>query len=226
MTCILRPDGQAFKFAANYRFPPKFIELVRNNQQTAGRNTVTARVLAQRAPVQISDATADPEYTFTAAQQAGGFRTILGVPLLREGAPIGVIVLARVAVAPFADKQIELVTTFADQAVIAIENARLFDEVQARTRDLTEALEQQTATSDVLQVISSSPGELEPVFQKMLASATRVCGAAFGTMNLCEGGSFRTVALHNVPHALTEARVAPFRPHPSREEECPAIKTV
>ena len=107
---------------------------------------------------------------------------------MREGTPIGVIVLQRNTVRPFSDNQIELVTTFADQAVIAIENVRLFDEVQARTRELSEALEQQTATSEVLQVISSSPGELEPVFQAMLASATRICGAEFGMLYLYERG--------------------------------------
>ena len=98
---------------------------------------------------------------------------------------------ARTGVQPFTDKQIELVTTFADQAVIAIENVRLFDEVQARTRELSEALEQQTATSEVLHVISSSPGELEPVFQAMLANATRICEAKFGIMWLSEGDAFR-----------------------------------
>ena len=100
---------------------------------------------------------------------------MIGVPLLREGTPIGALTLTRSAVRPFTDKQIELLTTFADQAVIAIENVRLFDEVQARTRELSEALEQQTATAQVLQVISSSPGELEPVFQTMLANAVRIC---------------------------------------------------
>ena len=106
---------------------------------------------------------------------------MLGVPLLREGMPIGVIALAaHQRCGHSRDKQIELVTTFADQAVIAIENVRLFDEVQARTRELSESLEQQTATSEVLQVISSSPGELEPVFQAMLENATRICEAKFG----------------------------------------------
>ena len=144
----------------------------------------------------------------------GGIRTVLGVPMLREGTPIGVIVLQRKAVRPFTDKQIELVTTFADQAVIAIENVRLFDEVQARTRDLTEALEQQTATSEVLRVISSSPGELEPVFQAMLANATRICEAKFGTLWLREGDAFRAVALHNAPPAYAEARRRELRLRP------------
>src|SRR5438094_5316185 len=99
----------------------------------------------------------------------------------------------RAAVRPFTEKQIELVETFADQAVIAIENVRLFDEVQARTRELSESLEQQRATSEVLQVISSSPGELEPVFQAMLENATRICEAKFGSMYLREGDAFRIV---------------------------------
>src|SRR5436189_219229 len=127
---------------------------------------------------------------------------MLGIPLLREGTPIGVIVLQRKSVQPFTEKQIELATTFADQAVIAIENVRLFDEVQARTRELSEALEQQTATSEVLRVISSSPGELEPVFQAMLSNATRICEANFGVLFRFKGeaveaavnlGRFRTI---------------------------------
>src|SRR5215475_13816463 len=116
------------------------------------------------------------------AQQLGGLRTALAVPLLREGNPIGVIALTRRTVRPFTDKQIELVTTFADQAVIAIENVRLFEDVQARTRELSEALQQQTATSEVLKVISSSPGELEPVFEAMLTNATRICEAKYGVL--------------------------------------------
>ena len=126
-----------------------------------------------------------------------------------KATPIGAIVLTRPAVRPFTDKQIELVKTFADQAVIAIENVRLFDEVQARTRELSESLEQQTATSEVLQVISSSPGELEPVFQAMLDE----CGAHLRSqvrhlLYLYDGERFRVVALHNAPPAFTEFRRA------------------
>jgi two-component system, NtrC family, sensor kinase len=137
---------------------------------------------------------------------------MLGVPLLREGTPIGVIVLQRKAVRPFTDKQIELVETFADQAVIAIENVRLFDEVQKRTDDLSESLEQQTATSEVLKVISSSPGELEPVFRTMLENATNLCGAQFGSMYLRRGDAFELAAAHNTPPDFAEERKrAPYR---------------
>src|SRR5262249_30426591 len=129
----------------------------------------------------------------------GGFRTLLGVPLLREGIPIGVIVVQRKAVRPFTDKQIELVTTFADQAAIAIENTRLLNE-------LRESLQQQTATADVLQVISSSPGKLEPVFQAMLENAVRICEANFGTLQLREGDAFRVAVMHNPPPAFADAR--------------------
>src|SRR5262249_28184748 len=142
-------------------------------------------------------------------QRLGGFRTLLGVPLLREGTPIGVIVVQRKTVRPFTERQIELATTFADQAVIAMENTRLLNE-------LRESLQQQTATADVLKVISSSPGELEPVFQAMLANATRICEAKFGSMYLNEGSAFRTVAMHNAPPALAEMRRRNpvFRPNP------------
>src|SRR5258708_6644285 len=147
-----------------------------------GRGTAVGRAMLERKSVQIPDILADPEYTFHEGARLGGFRTVLVVPLLREGIPIGMLGMHRAAVRPFTEKQIELAETFADQAVIAIENVRLFDEVQARTRELSESLEQQTATSEVLQVISSSPGELEPVFQAMLENATRICGATFGVM--------------------------------------------
>ena len=130
--------------------------------------------------VQISDVLSDPEYAYLESQKKGGYRTMLGVPLLREGSPIGVLLLARSSVRPFTQKQIELVSTFADQAVIAIENVRLFDEVQARTAELSESLDQQTATAEILQTINESPGDLTPVFDTMVESAMRLCQADYG----------------------------------------------
>src|SRR6202011_283021 len=179
-----------------------------------GRGSVVGRALLEKKTVQIHDIQADPEYDLSEVVRIGDYRTVLGVPLLREGIPIGVFGLNRCAVRPFTAKQIELVSTFADQAVIAIENVRLFDEVQSRSRDLSESLQQQTATADVLKVISSSPGELEPVFQAMLENATRICEAKFGTLYLSEGDGFRAVAMHNAPPAYEEAR-ARVLVHPS-----------
>src|SRR5262249_52424188 len=158
--------------------------------------------------VQILDAQTDAEYKLSKAQRLGGYRSMIGAPLLREGIPIGVFGLARNSVRPLSDQQMSLLGTFADQAVIAIENARLFEEVQARTRELTASLEQQTATSEVLQVISSSPGELEPVFQAMLANATRLCEASNGVLWLCEGDAFRSATIHG---PLSEADVERWR---------------
>src|SRR5262249_38595856 len=138
------------------------------------------------------------------ARKIGGVHSMLGVPLMREGVPIGVFGLGRKEGRPFTEKQVELLTTFADQAVIAIENVRLFDQVQARTRELSESLEQQTATSEVLRVISSSPGELEPVFQAMLENAVRICEAKFGTMYRYDGDMFHPTAVLKPPPTLGE----------------------
>jgi two-component system, NtrC family, sensor kinase len=146
------------------------------------------------------------EETPSAAGRFGGARPNITVPMLKENELVGAIVIYRQEVRPFTGKQIELVKNFASQAVIAIENVRLFDEVQARTRDLSESLEQQTATSDVLRVISSSPGELAPVFDTMLANAVRLCEAKFGNLFLHEGGALRIVASHDVPAEFVEAR--------------------
>ena len=133
-----------------------------------------------------------------------GFNAVIYAPMIREGMVIGAIGAARHEPKPFDDKQVALIKAFADQAVIAIENVRLFDEVQARTRELTEALEQQTATSEVLQVISSSPGELAPVFKAMLENAVRICEARFGNLLLYEGYAFRVAAIHGAPPAWNE----------------------
>src|SRR5262249_13925472 len=135
-----------------------------------------------------------------------GARTVVVVPMLKESDLVGVIIIYRQEIRPFSDKQIELVQNFASQAVIAIENTRLLNELRQRTDDLSEALEQQTATSEVLGVISSSPGELEPVFEALLANAKQLCGAKFGNLYLREGDAFRTVALHGATPEYTEAR--------------------
>ena len=149
------------------------------------------------------------------AVERGGVRTIFGVPMLREDELIGAISLYRHEVRPFTDKQMELLQSFAAQAVIAIENTRLLNDLRQRTRDLSEALEQQTATSEVLRVISGSPGELEPVFRAVLENATRLCEAKFGTLYLRDEDGFRAVATHNAPPAYVEARRDPLlRPPP------------
>src|SRR5262249_15767723 len=155
----------------------------------------------------------DPEYGATDHQRAFGHRTILGVPLQRDGATIGVLNLTRTSVKPFSEKQIELATTFADQAVIAIENSRLFEAEQQPTPELAESLEQQTATSEVLQVISKSPGDLEPVFSSMLENAVRICDAKFGNIYRWDGDLFHLLAAFNTPRAFAEAyRRSPMRP--------------
>ena len=216
MAAILRQKGSAFFYATNYNFPPDFVEFIKSVPINPGRGTCVGRVLLEGKTVHIHDAATDPEYTLIEAPRLGRYHTILGVPLLREGSPIGVIVLMRVDVQPFTDKEIELVATFADQAVIAIENVRLFEAEQQRTRELTESLEQQTATSEVLKVISSSPGDLEPVFATMLENAVRICDAKFGNIHRWDGDALHLMATHNTPPAFAEYRGrSPWRPNPT-----------
>ena len=201
-----------FRLVAANKVEADYVKWLARNPPSLDRGSASGRVVAKRATVHIPDILADPEYTRSEQRREslkrGGQRTMLGVPLMREGVPIGVIALHRTEVRPFTDKQIELVTTFASQAVIAIENVRLFNETK-------EALEQQTATAEVLSVISSSPGELDPVFQAILENATRLCGAKFGTLGLYDGDAFHYVALHNVPPGFAEVRLGErVRPHP------------
>src|ERR1700704_1589916 len=199
---IWRPRGTRFHLAAGYGVIGKQKQALKNKEYLEsislepGRGSIVGRTLLEGRTVHVPDLQADPEYDLGGVKALGDYRTTLGVPLLREGIPIGVLFLTRTRVDPFTQQQIDLVATFADQAVIAIENVRLFDKGQARTRDLTEALEQQTATAEVLRVISSSPGELERVFAAMLANATRLCEASYGVMWLREGDGFRSAALH------------------------------
>src|SRR5262249_37780467 len=161
------------------------------------RGSVVGRSVVEAHVVHVADVLADPEYTRSDAQEIGGYRAALGAPLLRDGKVVGAIFVAKTRPEPFSAKQIELVTTFADQAVIAIENVRLFEDLQVRNRDLAESLEQQTATSEVLGEIGRSLEDLAPLFQKILENAVRVCGAKFGTMNLYDGERFDPVAGYN-----------------------------
>ena len=203
---IWRPHGSVYRLAASHRsIESKAKDYLENISLEPSRGSCVGRTLLEARTVHIHDIQSDPEYALETSKLKG-WRTMLGVPLLREGVPIGVIALVRSTQRPFTAQQIELVTTFADQAVIAIENVRLFEEVQARTRELSESLEQQTATSEVLSVISSSPGELAPVFNSMLVNATRICGAKFGVLFLTEGDGFRSVAMHGLPPAHAEER--------------------
>jgi hypothetical protein len=195
---IGRPKGETLHFEATYGFSREHAEYVASHPAGLDRGTVSGRALLERKIVHVLDVLADPEYTYEVSK-VGEHRTLLGVPLLREGSPIGVMALGRKAGRPFTDRQIELAETFATQAVIAIENARLLTE-------LRESLEQQTATSEVLQVISSSPGDLEPVFQAMLEKAVRICDAKFGNIYRWDGSAMRLVAAHNTPPAFADAR--------------------
>ena len=211
---IFQRDGEFYRLASNYGFSPEAERYAAEHPLRPGRGSTTGRVALEGRAIHVPDVLADREYHATGYQEAFGYRTNLGVPLLREGTTIGVFVLTRDKVNPFTEKQIELVTTFADQAVIAIENVRLFEAEQQRTRELAESLEQQTATSDVLRVISSSPGDLQPVFEAMLENAVRICDAKFGGIYRIEGDTIRLVSTHSdVPAAYAGARrFAPFRP--------------
>jgi two-component system NtrC family sensor kinase len=188
MAGIVRPRGGAYYWATSYRFPPEYTDYIMHYPLRPGRDTLVGRVLLEGAIAHIPDVLADPEYRFFESQRLGGFRTSLGIPLLREGTPIGVLVLSRSTVRPFSAKEIELVTTFADQAVIAIENVRLFDEVQARTEELSESLRQQTATADVLKIISRSTFDLKSVLQTLVESAGRLCSADYATITRQKDG--------------------------------------
>ena len=227
---IYRWDGDALRLLASHNMPSAYAEHRRrsplrfNEMPESGR-----RMIATKGPIQVNDISALPEYVeqrnpaVVAAAELGGIRTILNVPMLKEDELVGAFIVSRQEVQPFTDKQVALVQNFATQAVIAIENARLLNELRERTDDLTErtddlteALEQQTATSEVLQVISSSPGDLEPVFASMLEKAVRICDAGFGNIYRVEGDGLRNVATHKTPAVFVEAlRSSPyFRPGP------------
>jgi two-component system NtrC family sensor kinase len=204
---ILRTrEGDIYPVAATYRLTEQQRDRFTRYSTNPDRGSLFGRAILEGRTIHVSDVLADPEYDRSRLRDLVTVRAGLAVPMMREGTVVGVVTLQRKEPRPFSDSQIQLVTTFADQAVIAIENVRLFDEVQARTRELSESLEQQTATAEVLKVVSSSPGELEPVFLAMLENATRICHAEFGTLYLRETDAFRAVAIHNAPSAFVEAR--------------------
>jgi GAF domain-containing protein len=215
-------DGK-YHVACSNKAGAEFVKFSVEHPISVDRGSLVGRTALERRSVHIQDCLADPEYRLHEAARVGKHRTMLGVPLLREGMPIGVIGLLRTSVNPFTEKQIELVTTFANQAVIAIENTRLLNDLRQhttdlteRTTDLTEALEQQTATSEVLQVISGSPGDLQPVFAAMLENAVRICGATFGNIFRWNGDAFHLMAAHKTPPAFAKARkLSPIRPSPT-----------
>jgi len=201
MAFSFRREGELYRLAANRGFPPEYEAYWQNLGAVPAdpeSPLVGWRCIGEARPVHIHDVAAVPGYP-EAPIREGKTRTALGVPLLREGEAIGCIVLARQRVEPFTERQVELVRTFADQAVIAIENARLLTE-------LRESLERQQAIAEILQVINSSPGDLQPVFDILLDKAMQLCGAAFGMMMVTDGDQFPTVAARGVPAAFAEFR--------------------
>jgi len=203
-------DG-LYRLAASFGYPEEFDVYMRQNPLAPGRETTTGRVALEGKMVHIPDVLADPEYAFPKGQHLGGYRSNLGVPLLRDGVLIGAFVLTRPVVKPFSDKQIELVETFADQAVIAIENARLLNE-------LRESLQQQTATADVLKVISGSTTDLQPIFEAIASRSVTLCGAAYGVVYRYDGEFISVVAHHNLEQSALDAlnKIWPMRPDPER----------
>jgi two-component system, NtrC family, sensor kinase len=181
-----------------------------------GEDTVSGRAILRRAVAQLADVRELPAYAGSELARIVAYRSIVAVPLLRDGDPIGVIAVARAVTGLFPERQIALLRTFADQAVIAIENVRLFDDVQARTRELTEALEQQTATSEVLEVISTSPTQVQPVFEAMVARAAQLCEAHFSAVARFEDGLLHLVALNNLSMEEAQAFHSLFPRPPAR----------
>src|SRR6478736_8278749 len=198
-------DGEHIRIAATKNLSPKAATQLNKLQQSQrpNRSHLGGRAVLDCAVVHVPDVLEDPEYAHEFAL-TGGWRAVLAVPLLRDGKPIGALTAAKAEPTPFTDRQVQLLKTFADQALIAIENVRLFEAERLRTRELSESLEQQTATSEVLKVISSSPSDLKPVFQSMLENSVRICEAKFGQMFLCEGDKVRPVAQLDVPVALVQ----------------------
>jgi two-component system, NtrC family, sensor kinase len=210
---IFLRDGKLYRSVADNGFSPEYRRYAEANPIAPGRGTCVARTALELATVHIPDVLLDPEYTWHEGRKLGGFRAMLGVPLLREQSCIGVMAMTRLTARPFTDRQIELVRVFADQAVIAIENVRLFDEVKARTEDLRESLQQQTATADVLKVISRSTFDLQTVLQTLVASAARLCDADKATITRKTGNEFyRAESFGFSDEFMDYVRTVPVKP--------------
>jgi two-component system, NtrC family, sensor kinase len=213
---IMRRDGDSYHGAAFYNVSPELIDFIGRHPIQPGRHSITARVALERRTIHVADLQADAEYRY-ALRDTELIGTELGVPMFRGDDIVGVIILHKLKVQPFTDKQIELVETFADQAVIAIENVRLFKELQASNRNLTESLDQQTSTSEILRVISSSPTDVQPVFDAIAANAASLCDAMWSAVIRFDGELMHLVSLHRLsdPAGAEAVRRAFPRP-PSR----------
>ncbi len=201
---IFRFDGELLRATAAYNVSAELREFVERNPISPGRHSVAARTALERRTVHIHDVLADPDYSY-GAREVEPHRTILGVPMVKGDDLLGVILIYRHEVRPFTDKQIALMETFADQAVIAIENVRLFQELQARNRDLSEALEQQTATAEILRAISGSPTDVQPVFEIIAERAVNLCGAEVSVVSRFDGQLIQLAAIHGLTQEGTEA---------------------
>jgi len=201
-------DGELVHYAGSYGFSPEQLQAVRTKYpvRVDDRSVLSSRAILAKAPLHIQDVKTDLDYDRDHAAAVSTPR-LLAVPMLRDGIPLGAIVGSWAEPGAIPKQHEDLLKVFADQAVIAIENARLLNELRQRTTDLTESLEQQVAASEILKVISSSPGELDPVFQTILENATRLCAARFGTMYLREGDTLRAVAMHGATLAYQESRL-------------------
>ena len=214
---IFQLDNGVYRFAAGYSLVPAYLEIERRTMISPGPGTLIGRAAMTRRVVRIDDAWTDPLYEKKEDAKVEGIRSLIGVPLMHDGEAVAVIGLGRRKLDPFGEHEIELATTFAAQALVAIENTRLLNELRQRTTDLTESLEQQTATSEVLRVVSASPGDMKPVFEATLANALRICEAKFGHILLYDGERYHATHLHDVPPSYRDfwEQNGPLRPGPN-----------
>src|SRR5262245_47686314 len=223
---IFRQDGEVYRVAASCGTSEEFLRVVKENPITRDRRSATGRAILERHVIHIHDILADSDYEWAEEHRKDDemHRTILAVPMLRGDTIVGVITIRRTQVQPFTDAQISLLRTFADQAAVAIENTRLLNELRDRTDDLSEALEQQTATSEVLKAIASSPDDLQPVFQTIGVRAEKLCGAEVSVIAITDGDEIRLASINGMSPEGVEAvrRAFPMK----RSEETMTARAV